>query len=67
MAVIDTSRPTIAGIGIGTRLSGVTGALLAAYSIWKDNRSTRIELSRLSDRELDDIGLSRGDIDRITR
>jgi uncharacterized protein YjiS (DUF1127 family) len=67
MAVIDTTRPTVAGIGIGTRLSGVMTALLAAYSTWADKRSTRLELNRLTDRELDDIGLSRGDIDRITR
>lgn len=67
MAVIDTTRPTIAGTGIGTRLSGVIVALLAAYSDWSDKRSTRLELSKLTDRELDDIGLSRGDIDRVTR
>ncbi|MEM7441078.1 MAG: DUF1127 domain-containing protein [Pseudomonadota bacterium] len=28
-------------------------------------RTTRLELSRLSNRELDDLGISRGDINRI--
>jgi uncharacterized protein YjiS (DUF1127 family) len=32
---------------------------------WNDVRVTRKALSTLSDRELDDIGLCRGDIDHI--
>lgn len=32
---------------------------------WNDRRATRNALARLSDRELDDIGLNRGDIDRV--
>jgi hypothetical protein len=32
---------------------------------WNDARVTRKALSTLSDRELDDIGLCRGDIDHI--
>lgn len=32
---------------------------------WNDRRVTRHALARLSDRELDDIGLNRGDIDRV--
>jgi uncharacterized protein YjiS (DUF1127 family) len=37
-----------------------------AFSDWNDRRSTRKMLGALSDRELDDIGLSRGEIDKIT-
>ncbi|OWU85484.1 hypothetical protein ATO6_00580 [Oceanicola sp. 22II-s10i] len=33
---------------------------------WNDARVTRNALSRLTDRELDDIGLCRGDIDDVT-
>lgn len=44
---------------------GVAGRLFAAFSEWNDARMTRKALSRLSDRELDDIGLTRGDIARI--
>ncbi|MCA0919452.1 DUF1127 domain-containing protein [Pseudooceanicola nanhaiensis] len=40
--------------------------LLAAISDWNDARVTRNALSKLSDRELDDIGLTRGDIDRVS-
>jgi uncharacterized protein YjiS (DUF1127 family) len=32
---------------------------------WNDARVTRNALAKLSDRELDDIGLCRGDIDRL--
>nr|WP_074221719.1 DUF1127 domain-containing protein [Rhodovulum sp. ES.010] len=39
--------------------------LLGRLAAWNDARVTRHALSRLSDRELDDIGLSRGDIERI--
>lgn len=48
----------------GTRV-GVAGRLVAAFSAWNDARVTRKALSRLSDRELEDIGLSRSDIDSI--
>jgi uncharacterized protein YjiS (DUF1127 family) len=34
-------------------------------SNWNDARVTRNALGKLSDRELDDIGLCRGDIDRL--
>jgi len=33
---------------------------------WNDARVTRNALSKLTDRELDDIGLCRGDIDDVT-
>ncbi|MCL4675477.1 MAG: DUF1127 domain-containing protein, partial [Pararhodobacter sp.] len=33
--------------------------------VWNDRRVTRNELSKLSDRELDDIGLCRGDIQDV--
>lgn len=39
--------------------------LRAAYSGWKTRRETRHELSRLSERDLEDIGLNRADIDTV--
>jgi len=66
MAAIDTTRPTIIGFGSGTRLSGIMTVILSAFSTWNDKRATRNALDKLTDRELDDIGLSRADIDRIT-
>lgn len=60
MAVTDTSRPTSAA----SRLGGPF-RLINAFVAWNELRRTRKALSRLSDRELDDIGLSRGDIDHM--
>lgn len=40
------------------------GNMFATLGNWNDKRITRRELEQLSDRELDDIGLSRHDIDR---
>ncbi|TCO72970.1 DUF1127 domain-containing protein [Rhodovulum euryhalinum] len=67
MAVYNDTRPhpgTRPATGLMHRLvADVLGRLAA----WNDTRVTRNALSRLSDRELDDIGLTRSDIDRITR
>ncbi|WP_306115433.1 MULTISPECIES: DUF1127 domain-containing protein [unclassified Roseovarius] len=61
MAVIDTTRTHAA-----TGLVGHTVAkVIAAVSTFFETRATRKALSQLSDRELDDIGLNRGDIERI--
>jgi uncharacterized protein YjiS (DUF1127 family) len=61
MAFFDTTRPAAAGINLSDRAFGLFRGLRA----WNARRSTRAALSRLSDRELDDIGLVRGDIDNL--
>ncbi len=61
MAVIDTTRPHTTG------LRGLVSQITAAFLAWKDARATRAALSRLSDRELEDIGITRGEIDRVAR
>lgn len=43
------------------------GGMLAAVSAWNDARMTRKALGRLTDRELDDIGLCRGDVEMLGR
>ncbi len=43
------------------------GGLIATLKTWNDERITRRELNLLSDRELDDIGLSRTDIDLVAK
>jgi uncharacterized protein YjiS (DUF1127 family) len=63
MAVIDSTRPLNASAGFG----GFFARVLGAVSAWNERRTTRNALSQLSDRELDDIGLVRGDIDAIAR
>ena len=40
-------------------------SLVASIASWNDARVTRSALAKLSDRELDDIGLSRGDIEFV--
>ena len=63
MSAIAPTRPTAirrapTGFGIAR--------LLAAITAWNDARATRKALSVLSDRELDDIGLTRADVATFT-
>jgi uncharacterized protein YjiS (DUF1127 family) len=60
MATIDTNH-----VFSGNRPTSYVAQLFAAMQDWNDARITRKSLSRLSARELDDIGLCRGDIDMI--
>ena len=43
------------------------GEATTRFSAWNDARVTRKALSKLTDRELDDIGLCRGDVELIGR
>ncbi|MGV6847083.1 MAG: DUF1127 domain-containing protein [Marinibacterium sp.] len=65
MASFDTTRPTFGASGFAGRLAFPFVALIGAIRTWNDARVTRQALSRLSDRELEDIGLTRGDIDLV--
>ena len=60
MAAIETARPVAA-----PALGNVIARIVADVTAWNDARKTRQALSHLSDRELEDIGLVRGDIARI--
>lgn len=42
-------------------------SLVGALATWNDARMTRKSLNQLSARELDDIGLVRGDIEAIAK
>lgn len=46
---------------------GVAMRFFSAILNWNERRITRNELMKLSDRELEDIGLSREDISSIVR
>ena len=59
MSAIEITRPVSSGFH---RLATRT---VASLSAWNDARKTRKALSQLSDHQLDDIGLIRGDIDQI--
>ena len=67
MAAVETTRP--APFGAITTYRAINGMSRAfrALSAWNDARATRNSLSKLSDRQLDDIGLCRADIDTIVR
>jgi len=66
MAAIELSRTAAAGLSVGGRVVHVIAQVHAAVANWRAERSTRRALERLSDRELADIGLVRGDIDTIS-
>lgn len=61
MSSIDTFRTTT------VRPAGIIARINAAVQNWLDVRDTRNALYRLTDRELSDIGLSRGDIESVAR
>ena len=66
MTFYAESRNTAADVLAG--FHGLSlGTLIVTLMTWNTERSTRNALSALSDRELDDIGLSRGDIDAVAR
>lgn len=61
MAVYDAPRTTAPAAG----LSGIFSSIIGSLAAWNDARITRNALSKLSDRELEDIGLCRGDIESV--
>ncbi|MGL6208208.1 MAG: DUF1127 domain-containing protein [Paracoccaceae bacterium] len=67
MAAYELSRAAPLGAISIFRSVPVFGAVAASLSTWNDARLTRKALGRLSDRELDDIGLCRGDVDTLGR
>ncbi|WP_430463240.1 DUF1127 domain-containing protein [Tabrizicola sp.] len=67
MAAYESSRAAPFGAIAIFRLVQVVNEKAARFAAWNDARVTRKSLAKLSDRELDDIGLCRGDIDLIGR
>ncbi len=67
MAAVETTRPAPFGaISTYRAINGLTNAF-GVMAAWNDARITRKALGKLSDRELDDIGLCRGDIEFMGR
>ncbi len=58
MAYIAANTPTT----VSNPALGYFEALIARFQAWRTYRQTVAQLSALSDRELDDIGLTRGAI-----
>lgn len=65
MAAFDTTRTTYGSHGIVGRIGSTLASAAGAFAAWNDARLTRRALASLTDRELDDIGLVRGDIDAV--
>ena len=65
MAAIDNTRAQI-GTGFFARINDLFTNAFSTLSTWNDARVTRNALSQLSDRELEDIGLCRGDIEYVS-
>ena len=67
MALFDTNRSHFGGQSLMGRLSAPFAVAFSALISWNDARVTRKSLGDLTDRELNDIGLVRGDIEEIAR
>ncbi|MFT4013852.1 MAG: DUF1127 domain-containing protein [Paracoccus sp. (in: a-proteobacteria)] len=63
MSVVEMNHSHAATTGVG----GVFARVTAMIAAWNDARITRRELNALSDHDLTDIGLTRGDIERVAR
>ncbi|WHZ38357.1 DUF1127 domain-containing protein [Sagittula sp. MA-2] len=62
MSTMELNR-SVAGQGVPAIFANLFSGLIA----WNEARVTRQELNGLSDRELNDIGVLRADIERIAR
>jgi len=67
MATFETTRPAPFGAEILHRAVSYIDELREALVEWNNHRVTRNAIARLSDRELNDIGLSRADVDAMPR
>lgn len=63
MAAFDTTRPTT-GHSAG-QMTSIFASAFATIANWNDARITRNTLSKLTTRELNDIGLCYGDIEEV--
>ncbi|WP_295316080.1 DUF1127 domain-containing protein [Roseobacter sp.] len=65
MATFDTTRTRYGSATLASRFFNLFSSAFAGVVAWNDARVTRNALSGLTDRELDDIGLSRSDIESV--
>lgn len=63
MAAFDTTRP--AAVLSAGRITNFVSTAFGSVATWNDARITRNSLSKLTSRELEDIGLCYGDIENI--
>jgi uncharacterized protein YjiS (DUF1127 family) len=70
LSYIDTrwEEPEVQPVVLPVRKHGFASWIagnVAAYRSWRDNARALAELSGMSDRELFDVGLTRGDLRRV--
>ena len=65
MAAFDTTRPVYGSASVAGQFASFFSLVMAKVIAWNDARVTRNTLLGLSDRQLNDIGLIRGDVDAM--
>ncbi len=65
MAALETTRPMTVGGSLSETLNRLTFGTIARVFAWNNARVTRNALHKLTNRELDDIGLNRSEIEHI--
>ena len=65
MAAFDVNSAPIGSTSFGRRVKTVFSSLRDAIMHWRDKRTTINTLNRLSDHELEDIGINRVDIESL--
>lgn len=65
MAALDNTRIATGSFGLIGRIGVYFASVVNAVVDWNDARVTRNALNGLTDRELEDIGMCRGDIDMV--
>lgn len=65
MAAIDTHFPMPQATLTGNRLADYVFGAVRLFIAWQERRATLLELSRLNDATLEDVGLTRGDINDL--
>ena len=65
MAAFETTRPLVYGHSFGSGFFSAVNTIYGMLASWNDARMTRNALSKLTDRELEDIGLNRADLDAM--
>lgn len=62
MAYADLNRPAVSGFSASS-----VAQYFSVATAWLDARATRKALNKLTDRQLEDVGLQRADIDGIAQ
>lgn len=65
MAAFEYTPAQSLNAGFAGRIGNAFSSAFASAAQWNASRKTRGVLSKLTDRELNDIGLSRGDIEAM--